>query len=701
MRHKYFRFLACVAMVMACVMFFEVPVSAVSYIDLSDYFLSSTSQSGNIIKKYFYPIDSSKSSISHGWYYGTDMKSGQNRHIGFHDEVTLTKDYNYYTFRFSPIYNHYNATGASYSDSYDENIDVRDVLSSDLTSHSVSMQFSLHSTVPVSGWIRLYGSISGVQDGASSVLDINGTKVPFTMTEEYMYVNVEDILSDLSSDYQYIKKLEYVIRFDNVPSGTTIGFSTMSPGDELLDSGVLFTTKQIKPQEAPRFTTNLSTQTLSYLVGAAASPLTVNASVSDGGVITYQWYKAVSESAAGSVISGATSRSYVPDTTVESDAYYYCVATSTLDGKTLSKTSNVAHVVVVKKPEKPQVVSDLNNGAVIEYYQDRTPGDLVFGVLSPDGGTLTYQWYRNSRSSTDGGTEITGAKGPTYKPSTAALGTSYYYCVATNSKSIYSESVTSGVVGIRVVAPPDPAKAPTITADLAAGPFTYTEGDAASPLRIGAASPDGGELSYQWYELVDGSGKALAGEVYPSFTPPTGVPGEYQYYCVVTNTFFDTTASATSSVATVVVEEDQTDSLLGSIIGGISDLIDGILNLPTLIIDGIKGLFIPDTQAMAAYQNKWLGLLSSRFGAIYEAVVLIDEFGQAISEQTKQGIITFPEVTVDLAGTPWTFGGWDVKVVPDGFDAVIVTLKSAVNIVCTFAFVNGLRHRFEGAMGGA
>ena len=214
-------------------------------------------------------------------------------------------------------------------------------------------------------------------------------------------------------------------------------------------------------------------------------------------------------------------------------------------------------------------------------------------------------------------------------------------------------------------------------------------------------SPDGGTLSYQWYEVIDGSAQILAGDTNANFTPDTSVVGEHIYYCVVTNTLLNTKATVTSSTATVIVEEDRTDSLLDTIVGGVSDIIDGILNLPQLIIDGIKSLFIPDAWEMAAYQVKWEELFAARFGAIYEAVVLIDEFGQAIGEQAKQGTVTFPDITLDLAGTPWTFGGWEVKVVPDGFDVVIGTLKTAINIVCTFAFVNGLRHRFEGVIGGA
>ena len=63
------------------------------------------------------------------------------------------------------------------------------------------------------------------------------------------------------------------------------------------------------------------------------------------------------------------------------------------------------------------------------------------GIASP-----SYQWYSNTTDSTTGGNEIYGATNATYQPSTAAAGTTYYYCVV--------NSVTSNVVGIAVTTTP-------------------------------------------------------------------------------------------------------------------------------------------------------------------------------------------------------------------------------------------------------
>lgn len=73
----------------------------------------------------------------------------------------------------------------------------------------------------------------------------------------------------------------------------------------------------------------------------------------------------------------------------------------------------------------------------------------------------TYQWYSNTTNSNENGTVLTGETNTTYKPSTAAAGTYYYYCVATNSEG----SATSSVATITV-------KGPTV----ASLPFSFDGG---------------------------------------------------------------------------------------------------------------------------------------------------------------------------------------------------------------------------------
>ncbi len=50
-----------------------------------------------------------------------------------------------------------------------------------------------------------------------------------------------------------------------------------------------------------------------------------------------------------------------------------------------------------------------------------------------DEGTLTYQWYKNTKNSKKGAKLVKGASKASYTPATSTAGTSYYYCEITNT----------------------------------------------------------------------------------------------------------------------------------------------------------------------------------------------------------------------------------------------------------------------------
>jgi len=127
----------------------------------------------------------------------------------------------------------------------------------------------------------------------------------------------------------------------------------------------------------------------------------------------------------------------------------------------------------------------------------------------------------------------------------------------------------------------------------------------------------------------------------------------------------------------------------------LSDIVDGITSLPERIMDGIKGLFVPDAEAMAEQQKKWEQLLADRFGLVYESIALIDDIAEKFTSQDAQGQIEFPSVSVPLGDITWEFGGWMVDVVPDGFEILIEALKKIIDILCTVAFVNAMKNRFD------
>ena len=103
----------------------------------------------------------------------------------------------------------------------------------------------------------------------------------------------------------------------------------------------------VRPNNAAAMAPIISVQPMggTYLLNAQASPLTVQARVSGGGPLSYQWYRnTVNSSSGGTLISGATDSSYTPPTNTAGTLYYYVVVTNT--GSTAATVSNAAAVVV-------------------------------------------------------------------------------------------------------------------------------------------------------------------------------------------------------------------------------------------------------------------------------------------------------------------------------------------------------------------
>lgn len=66
------------------------------------------------------------------------------------------------------------------------------------------------------------------------------------------------------------------------------------------------------------------------------------------------------------------------------------------------------------------------------YLVGATPTALSVVAEAGGGGTLSYQWYSNTSSSTEDATKV-GTNSASYTPSTATAGTIYYYCVVSET----------------------------------------------------------------------------------------------------------------------------------------------------------------------------------------------------------------------------------------------------------------------------
>ncbi|UWP58047.1 hypothetical protein [Ruminococcus gauvreauii] len=314
--------------------------------------------------------------------------------------------------------------------------------------------------------------------------------------------------------------------------------------------------------QTPQFTGHPQSKK-DYNKGDTAVPLSVTAEVTDGGALSYQWYQNTSNDiTTGTKIEGATEKQYTPKTDKAGTVYYYCIVTNTKDQKTASASSNAAEIVVMdtqKTDAKAPKITGNPKGA--SYITDAAAKALQVKAESLDGGKLSYQWYSNTKNSTKDGTAIKDATESTYTPSTKKNGTVYYYCVVTNTNKELNGNQTATAVSDTakiVVSARKNAETPSVS-----GPnnATYYKGKAAKAMEVKASVKDGGTLSYQWYSNTKNStkdGSVIKDATKSTYTPSTASVGTTYYYCVVTNTNKsvngDQTVSITSRAAKITVK---------------------------------------------------------------------------------------------------------------------------------------------------
>ena len=133
--------------------------------------------------------------------------------------------------------------------------------------------------------------------------------------------------------------------------------------------------------------------------------------------------------------------------------------------------------------------------------------------------------------------------------------------------------------------------------------------------------------------------------------------------------------------------------------GLLKKLINKIIELPSALSDMLKNFFLPDEQFIAGYKAKFENLLSEHLGALYQSIDAFKSLDDAFSSAvTTQDSIQMPVVTVSLAGTDYSFGGYTVKMIPDKIVPIVNILKTLLGIVATLLFVNMLKHRYEGVV---
>ncbi|HPQ12007.1 MAG TPA: PKD domain-containing protein [Paludibacteraceae bacterium] len=154
------------------------------------------------------------------------------------------------------------------------------------------------------------------------------------------------------------------------------------------------------------------------------------------GKYAYQWYQNTTNSnSGGSIIPNANDSIYMPSTTNTGTLYYYCEITQP-NGPGCNAVSNTSQVIV---REGPAITKQPSSFVVCK--NEISPKLVISwknGVGIP-----SYQWFSNTLNSNTGGTLIPTATDSVYMPSTAVVGTIYYYCVISFSSGGCSELVSN------------------------------------------------------------------------------------------------------------------------------------------------------------------------------------------------------------------------------------------------------------------
>lgn len=154
--------------------------------------------------------------------------------------------------------------------------------------------------------------------------------------------------------------------------------------------------------EAPQFTKNL--QGMIYAVqNIKGGPLEVEATVADGGKVSYQWYRNnVNTTGGGEKVKGATKSTCEPLEKELGSVYYYVVAINEKDGAVKMSTSTTVEVQVV--PEGKWVDDGSGNRKYQMYdgsYVTNTWKDIDGQRYSFDenGNLRRAQWFQDTDGS--------------------------------------------------------------------------------------------------------------------------------------------------------------------------------------------------------------------------------------------------------------------------------------------------------------
>jgi len=208
----------------------------------------------------------------------------------------------------------------------------------------------------------------------------------------------------------------------------------------------------------------------------------------------YQWERAAVGSNAWSVISGATSAGYTPQSADIGDNLRVLVTATNSIGQGAAPSAGVGPVPTLapKNTAVPAITGTPVQGQALS---------ASTGTWSPVGTSYAYQWQRSTNAGSTW-SAISGATTSSYTPGTADLGVSVRV-VVTASNSYGQAAANSATVGPVASGAPVNKALPSVTG-------TPIEGGTLTA-STGTWSPAGTTYAYQWQRLMSGQWANVSG----------------------------------------------------------------------------------------------------------------------------------------------------------------------------------------------
>ena len=152
--------------------------------------------------------------------------------------------------------------------------------------------------------------------------------------------------------------------------------------------------------------------------------------------------------------------------------------------------------------------------------------------------------------------------------------------------------------------------------------------------------------------------------------------------------------------------DEQVETSKG-ILGTLKSVFTSIVELPgkivNLLVDGLKSLFVPDSEEMNELINNFKNTMSEKLGVIYQAGDLIIDIFQKIIDDTspENACLTFPRLKlpeVDQAIIEET--DFCFNTITDEIPILLTTIRGATGIFITLSFINMLKKKYDDFING-